>query len=216
MPRLLPLVAFMLLPAAVPAADADLAKLFRTYLDEECARHPAYATAQGNHDHDDRLDDLSPEARRKAFAATVAWADRLAKFDTSTLTPAGKIDYRIWNRNLDAQIELNKLGLDPFEYDPREFGLYISDCVFTLLTQSTLPKARNIENAAKRIAAIPKVVAAAMDKTDKKLLARCPKVLTEIAIKRNQGAIGFYEKEIFTLTGETPGVSPLSKPCAVA
>ncbi len=212
----LTLAALMLLPAAVPAADADLAKLFQKYLDEECARHPAFATAQGNHDFDDRLDDLSPAARAKAFAATVAWADALAKFDTAPLTAAGKIDHRIWKRTLDAQVELQKLGLDPFEYDPREFGLYLSDCVFTLLTQSTLPKARNVENAAKRIGFIPKVVAAATDKTDKKLLARCPKVLTEIAIKRNLGAIGFYEKDIFALTGETPGVSPLSKPCAAA
>lgn len=215
MPRLAVLLA-MLLPTAAPAADADLAKLFRQYLDEEFARRPAFATAQGNHDFDDRLDDLSPAARAKQFAATAAWAKKLAEFDTTALTAAGKIDHRIWKRSLDASIELQKLGLDPFEYDPREFGLYISDSVFTLLTQSTLPKPRNIENAAKRIAYIPKVVAAAMDKTDKKLLARCPKVLTEIAVKRNLGAIAFYEKEIFALTGETPAVSPLSKPCGEA
>ena len=212
----LTLAALMLLPAAVPAADADLAKLFRKYLDEECARHPAFATAQGNHDFDDRLDDLSPAARAKAFAATVAWADVVAKFDTATLTAAGKIDHRIWKRTLDAQVELQKLGLDPFEYDPREFGLYLSDCVFTLLTQSTLPKARNVENAAKRIAFIPKVVAAATDKTDKKLLALCPKVLTEIAIKRNLGAIAFYEKDIYGFAKETPGSEPLGTPCREA
>ena len=45
--------------------------------------------------------------------------------------------------------------------DPRVYGEYISDSVFALFTQSTLPRERNVANAAKRIAYIPKVVAAA-------------------------------------------------------
>ena len=55
-----------------------------------------------------------------------------------------------------------------------------------------------------------------MDKDDKKLFSRCPKILTEIAIKRNLGAIAFYEKEIFALAGETPATSPLTSPCQSA
>lgn len=215
MPRFA-LLLVMLLPAAAPAADADLATLFRQYLDEEFKRHPVFASQQGSHDYDDRMDDLSPAARKADRDETLKWRQRVEKIDAAGLSDVGKLDRRIWLHALNSQLEQWEVGLDPFEYDPRVFGTYLSDSVFLLLTQSTLPKARNIDNAAKRIAGIPKVVAAAMDKTDKKLLARCPKVLTEIAIKRNLGAIAFYEKEIFALTGETPGVSPLSKPCAEA
>src|SRR2546430_1671209 len=48
-------------PAAAPppAEDARLANLFQTYLDQEFLRHPVYATQQGNHEYDDRMDDLS-------------------------------------------------------------------------------------------------------------------------------------------------------------
>ena len=207
--------AMALLPA-LHAEDAALAKLFDQYLKEEFQRHPAYASSQGNRDYDDRLDDLSAAARAKDRVATETWKATLDKFDTAALTPAGKLDHQIWLHSLKSRSELQDLGVDPFEFDPREFGVYLSDSVFGLLTQSTLPKERNIANAAKRIAAIPKVVAAAMDKGDKKLLSRCPKILTEIAIKRNLGAIAFYEKDIFALTGETPATSPLTSPCQSA
>jgi uncharacterized protein (DUF885 family) len=40
--------------------------------------------------------------------------------------------------------------------------------------------------------------------------------LTEVAIKRTDGAIAFYEKDIFALSGESPQVSSLSGPCRVA
>ena len=50
---------------APTAEDARLAKLFQSYLDQEFRRHPLFATQQGNHDYDDRLDDLSPAARKK-------------------------------------------------------------------------------------------------------------------------------------------------------
>ena len=209
--------ALVTLMAPIPAAQADdaaLAKLFDTYLKEEFQRHPAFASSQGNRDYDDQLDDLSAAARAKDRAATAKWKATLDTFDVASLTPAGKLDYQIWLHSLTSRIEMQ--DLDPFETDPREFGTYISDSVFGLLTQSTLPKERNIANAAKRIASVPKLVAAAMDKGDKKLFSRAPKILTEIAIKRNLGAIAFYEKEIFALTGETPATSPLTAPCQAA
>jgi len=43
-----------------------------------------------------------------------------------------------------------------------------------------------------------------------------PKVLTEVAMKRNQGAISFYEKEIYSFAQVTPGSEPLATPCKQA
>ena len=68
-----------------------------------------------------------------------------------------------------------------------------------------------MQNASKRFAAIPKVVEAA-----KASLKNPPKILTEIAIKRNLGAIAFYEKDIYEFAKETPGSEPLGTPCRVA
>lgn len=223
MPRFLALALLlgailMTIPSPAPAAqpeknaeDARLAKLFQAYLDEEFRIHPLFATQQGNHEFDDQLDDLSPQARAKDVERAKAWLARLPKeIDTKKLSRDGQIDYEIWTHSL-------KYGLwsvendNRFEFDPRVYGEYISDSVFLLLTQSSLPRERNVENAAKRIKHIPKIVEAA-----KAGLKNPPKILTEITVKRNLGAISFYEKEIYEFAKETPGTEPLATPCKAA
>ncbi|HVL13130.1 MAG TPA: DUF885 domain-containing protein, partial [Gemmata sp.] len=93
MPRIVPVVLVLLgaaivtTPTPPPATaqqpankeDVALAKLFRAWLDEEFQAHPLFATQQGNHDHDDRLDDLSPEARKADLDRARTWLGRLPK-----------------------------------------------------------------------------------------------------------------------------------------
>src|SRR5436190_21585178 len=59
--------------------NAAFNKLFRAWLDEEFQAHPLFATQQGNHEYDDRLDDLSPEARARDVERTKTWLARLPK-----------------------------------------------------------------------------------------------------------------------------------------
>ncbi|MBX9580189.1 MAG: DUF885 domain-containing protein [Gemmataceae bacterium] len=205
--------ALMAAPAARPPTtegDEKLTKLFRDYLDEQFKAHPVYATQQGNHDHDDRMDDLSPEARARDVASGREWLTLLNKIDPKTLSRDGRIDLEIWKHALEYTLWSADHD-DRFRFDPRTYGEYISDSVFLLFTQSTLPRERNVQNAAGRIAQIPKVIAAA-----RASLSNPPPVLTEIAVRRNQGAIAFYEKEIYALAGERPGGEPLATPCREA
>jgi uncharacterized protein (DUF885 family) len=205
--------AAMTVPADPPRAPGDvrLAKLFQSYLDEEFRRHPVYATQQGNHEHDDRMDDLSPEARAEDRATLETWAEILPKLELwGGAHRNTEIDRHIWVHALKYQ--LWQIDNDNrFEFDPRVYGEYVSDSVFILFTQSSLPRERNVANAARRITYIPKVVAAA-----KAGLKNPPRALTEIAIRRNRGAISFYEKEVYEFAGETPGSEPLATPCREA
>jgi uncharacterized protein (DUF885 family) len=224
MSRLLPVLVLlsgatlMTVPASAPAAppgqnaeDTRLANLFQTYLDEEFRLHPSFATQQGNHDFDDLLDDLSPAARAKDVDRAKNWLARLAKeIDVKKLSRDGQIDFEIWTHSLEYGL-WSVANDNRFEYDPRVYGEYISDSVFVLLTQSTLPRERNVENAAKRIKYIPKIVEAA-----KAGVKNPPKILTDITIKRNLGAIAFYEKDIYEFAKETPGSDPLATPCRAA
>ncbi|HEY1191763.1 MAG TPA: DUF885 domain-containing protein [Gemmata sp.] len=209
-------VALVTTPATAPAAqpadeDARLKNLFQSYLDDEFRLHPVFATQQGNHEFDDQLDDLSPEARAKDVARAKELLPKLAKaIDFKKLTRGAQIDYEIWTHSLKYALWAAAHD-NRFEYDPRVYGEFISDSVFILLTQSTLPRERNVENAAKRIGRIPKVVEAA-----KAGLKNPPRNLTEIAIKRNLGAIAFYEKDIYEFAKETPGSEPLATPCRAA
>ncbi len=204
----------MAVPAAQPPATAEdtrLANYFRSYLDGEFRRHPVYATQQGSHDYDDRMDDLSPAARAKDVeAARRTLADVKKEIAFDKLSRNGQIDFEIFTHSLDYSL-WSAANDNRFEFDPRVYGEFVSDSVFILFTQSTLPRERNVQNAAKRIAEIPRVVAAA-----KAGLKNPPKILAEVAVRRNQGAIAFYEKDIWEFAKETPGSEPLATPCRAA
>ncbi len=191
--------------------DAAVVTAFRTWLDAECKRHPVFSTQQGNREYDGQMDDLSPKARADDAKRDQDFLIELAKkFDGSTLSRNAQIDLEIWESFLRYRVwQFN--NSDDFANDPRIYLQYCSDSVFGLFTQSTLPRHRNVENAVSRIAFIPAVIAAA-----KESIKNPPKVLTEVAIKRTDGAISFYEKDIFALAEESPQISPLASPCRKA
>ncbi|HMC87909.1 MAG TPA: DUF885 domain-containing protein, partial [Gemmataceae bacterium] len=161
-------------------------------------------TRLGDHRNDQRLDDLSAPARK-------SWTERTRKtlhdleqqFDYHKLSRANQIDYEIFKHYLVTSLWLAD-NTHPYEEDPRIYNDYISDSIFLLLTQSSLPRPVNVKNSVARMAHIPRVVAAA------KANLRTPaKVFVETAIRQNRGAIAFYEHGIFELAGETPQLSDL-------
>ena len=193
------------------ASDGEVAKSFQVWLDAECKRHPVFSTQQGNREYDGQMDDLSPKARAEdAKRDSEVLAELAMKFDRSTLSRNAQIDLEIWESFLRYRVwQYN--NSDDFANDPRVYLVFCSDSVFGLFTQSTLPRHRNVENAVSRISHIPEVIAAA-----KVSIKNPPKILTEVAIKRTEGAISFYEKDIFALAEESPQISSLAAPCRKA
>ena len=125
----------------------------------------------------------------------LAQEDRRGK---AILAP-GRLDFDIWKH------DLTRLDLAGREYAPfarkilAPYNGYITDSVYVLLAQSTLPKEKNVQNGVARMAIIPKVIAVA-----KTTLRNPPKVTTETAIRQNRGAIAFYKTGFFDMAGE-PG-----------
>lgn len=198
-------------PLAIANEDDKLVTLFRKWLDEECRRHPVFSTQQGNREFDGMLDDLSPQARKDDLARDQKTLAELPKLiSVKELSRSSQIDLEIWQHFLEYRV-WQATNTDDFANDPRVYLVYCSDSVFSLFTQSTLPRHINVENASKRITYIPKVVDAAMQS-----IGNPPRILTEIAIKRTEGAIAFYEKDIYQLAGETPQLSSLRAPSQTA
>ncbi len=209
------LMAFLLLIGSVCAGnseeDGKLDRFFDDYLERLFQLRPVEATYLGDHRFDDQLDDLRAEALAKFDEFLRDTLERLPQgVDYSKLSRDHQIDYEIFEHELRKRLWLSE-HFDPFVNDPRSYNTYISDSVFLLLTQSTLPKPRNLRNAARRIQAIPRIVDAAQAN-----LQNPPKSLTEVAIRQNRGAIAFYEKGIFEIAGETPGLGELAEPCQQA
>src|SRR5262245_17726558 len=179
--------------------DEKLAAFFTRHIDEQMKHRPSEATRLGDHRFDDRLDDLSPAARAANDARLRAAAAALPKeIDYAKLSRAGQIDFEILAHEFKKSIWLTE-NTRPYEQDPRVYNEVISDSVFILLTQSTVPKERALQSAIARIAQIPKVLAAA-----KESLKDPAKTYAEVAVRQNRGAIAFYESGIFAITGENP------------
>ncbi len=190
-------------------ADVKLQAFFKQYLEEHFRGRPMNATRLGDHRFDDQLDDLSPEARRHRLEFDRRTLERLPQeVDYARLGRDNRIDFEIFQHELQSDIWLTE-NTRPFEEDPRTFGGYISDPVFLLLTQSTLPKETNISNCLARMAKIPGVIA-----TARETLTHPPTPILETAIRQNQGAIRFYETELFQYAGATPQLEKLKAAAA--
>jgi len=189
--------------------DVQLEAFFRQYLDEAFTLRPMDATQLGDRRFDNRLDDLSAQARAQWTAHTRRTLERLPRqVDFAKLSRAGQIDFEILQHDLETSLWLDE-NTRRFEEDPRTYNSYINDSVYLLLEQSTLPNETNIANAIARMAQIPKVIAAARDN-----LRNPPRAHTETAIRQNRGAIAFYESDLFTLAGRTRQLAELKAAAA--
>ncbi len=202
------LVAVLLLGLAshvmAQSADAKLDGFFKAYLEESFQMRPLDATMLGDHRFDNLMDDLSPKARAGWLTQTRKTLAALSKeVKYSELSRAAQIDFDILKDELIRNIWLTE-NTHPFEEDPRVFGSYISDSVYSVLTQSTLPKETNVVNAIARMRQIPRVIATAQE-----TLNHPSRPVLETSIRQNKGAIAFYEKELFELVGESPHAAEL-------
>lgn len=185
-------------------ADAMLAAFFREHLDASFLLRPVSATSLGDHRFDDRLDDLTPAGRARWITQTRATLAALPeRVNRAGLTRTNQIDYDILEHELRKKIWLAE-NFDPFVTDPRVYSQYISGAVYDLLAQSSLPCEVNVTNAIARIRLVSTVIAAA-----RMNLQNPPKVCVETAIKQNQGAIRFYESNVFEIAGETSQLAAL-------
>jgi len=184
--------------------DGKLSAFFQRYQEIHFQQEPSEATGLGDHRFDHLLEDLSHTSREGWAAHMRQSLDALPRqVDYARLTRAGQVDFEIFQQSLVRSLWMTE-NTRPFEQDPRTYGGYLSDSVYLLLSQSSLPKETNIANCLARMAQIPRVAAAA-----KENLRNPPRELLETAIRQNQGAIGFFERGIFEEVGKTPQMAAL-------
>lgn len=194
--------------------DAKLTAYFKAYLEETFRQRPLEASGLGDRRFDDKLDDISPQARQGWQEYRRKTLKELPeKVNYARLSRPAQIDFEIFKHHLtrDAWLADNHKA---FEHDPRVYTDYATGSTWGLLTQSTASKATNVKNCAARMAQLPKLLAFA-----KSSLKDAPKVYAETAVRQNKGAITYYESGIFELAGETPQLSelgPAARPVVAA
>jgi uncharacterized protein (DUF885 family) len=205
---LLPIALFMIpaLACAPDDEDARLAAFFSAYLAKEHELYPFVGSRRGDRSCDHRLEDLSNAAGDAALGLYKKTLDELPKaIAYSKLSRGGQIDYEILKLNLQRDYWVQS-AQRPYVRDPRVYVEYLTESTYGLFTQSSAPKAVNTKNAISRMAYLPRIVAAA-----KKNLQHPPRIWTETAIQRTEGAINYYKDNIYLVAGETPQLSEISK-----
>jgi len=102
------LLAAALLALAAPAAAApqdDLKVLMEEHYRWLLQQSPAYATSLGVRDYDDKIEDLSPAARRRRVAEAQAFLARLDRIPVAQLQPADRVNHAILGRGLAEAVE---------------------------------------------------------------------------------------------------------------
>jgi uncharacterized protein (DUF885 family) len=101
------------LAVAAPAAAApsdDFAAILREHHAWLLRENPVDATALGVRDHDDRIRDISPEARDRRTSQAQAFLDRMSLIDPAQLSPADRVNFGILRRLLSEGVEENGYG----------------------------------------------------------------------------------------------------------
>ena len=180
-------------------SDHILRKLFEDHLEERLRQLPVHASRMGDHRYDDQIEDLSVKAREDRTGAERQILERLAdEIDYEELSRPAQIDYEIFRHDLQEGIWL-AANIHAFEEDPRTYNEYLTGSVYSILTQSSLPRENNISNAIARMRQLPEVIARA-----RSTLTSPPLPVLETGIGQNRGVISFYEEGIYDLIGDSP------------
>src|SRR5215472_851657 len=181
------------------ADDADSA--FTSYatatLDGLLERQPEWATAVGDHRHDDRL----TVGTAAHYEQTSRWAgDRLAglaRIDTGRLSPEHRVD---------AQILANQLSRLRFMIDElreHEWNPMVANpgrAIYNLLARDFAPLADRLRSAARRLAVLPESLAAA-----RSVLGPMPEVHIETALTQFAGTERLLSGELSRAASDVPG-----------
>lgn len=106
--QLLALVLALAAPASGPAADLDA--LLKEEWEYRLRENPLRASGVGDHRFDDKLPSVAPADLDRQAGAQQAFLDRAARIDRAALSPADRINYDMWRRELEDDLLRHRFG----------------------------------------------------------------------------------------------------------
>jgi uncharacterized protein (DUF885 family) len=207
-------LSLLMLNASGTTQDDAFQKNAHDYIEQYLRANPEDATELGDHRFDSQLTDYSPEARARELATQKEFRDKLTAIDSSQLTGANNVDFRILKENIDYQIFRAEELKEP-EWNPLVYMQSLANSLYLLVARDFAPPEQRIPNLRQRMEAIPRVIAQA-----KSNLQHPPRIHTETAIEQTQGAINLVHKDLAPLLDRAPQMkkelAPLQEKTAAA
>jgi hypothetical protein len=182
----------------------DFTTLAERIVDAVLEAEPRLASFAGDHRFDDRLPDLSPDGVVAETEMLRDAARALSEVDIGLLDPEEQVDHAALLNLVEGQIfaltEVRAHEWDPLRHNPGEL-------VYALLARPHAPAAERLAHLAKRLTAIPDVLAIARG-----TLRECPRVHLETAVGQFAGTASLIRDEVPRLLGEAPGLERTVRP----
>jgi uncharacterized protein (DUF885 family) len=193
---------------ATTSPDAAFVDLAEAILEDTLERHPEWATSQGDHRFDDRLDDRGPAALAAERVAVSRHLAALQAIDTTTLSADNRVD---------AEILRNGLALRLFELDElreHEWNPLLANpgtALWALLARDFAPLPDRLRSLASRLAAVPEALA-----VSRRSLRQLPRVHVETAISQFTGTSTLLGTEVEQALSAAPSLAPVVSPARAA
>jgi hypothetical protein len=178
---------------------SDFARFVDEYFDARYAFRPTEGTAQGFHQYDTKLPDLSRRAIEARIGELKRELARLSSFDRGKLSFDDGIDAEL----LEAQIRGELLTLETlrsWENNPMQYAFLPGGAVNGLMKRDFAPAAQRLRSAIARMKGIPGIYAAAREN-----VKNPPKEFTDLAIRMSRGSVGFFERSVAAWGKEAAG-----------
>ena len=152
--------------------------------------HPTSATLDGNHVHDDLLDDLSRTALDTHSGALAGFARRLDAIPAATLTPVEQVEHRIVKANIESR-QHDADRVRPWERDPHYYGQILAASLATQAIFTFAPETDRARRLLSKLRQVPRLVQAARDNVKDP-----PAIFVKTGIDTFRGIVSFIDTDL--------------------
>ncbi len=177
-------------PASIPSGDPAFRSLTAEIIDDAYRRAPSFATYQGVHKYDTRLETFAASAIAENVARAQAFRQRLDAVDAASLSAEAKLDRELLQHQMDAVV----LDLDVVRMWAKDADSYTStatNAVFSIMKRTFAPAPDRLKLVIAREELIPALLAEARVNLDNP-----PQVFTQVAIDQNDGVQSFFRTDL--------------------
>ena len=171
--------------AAQPAnaLDTTFDQIAQGWLDESIRLSPPFATALGDHRHDDQLGDLGPASWHARSALARQALAQLGAINRSALSRERQVDAALLDNSLRGDIWTHDV-LQAWAWDPLVHNEYAGSALFSLIARDFAPLPERLRAATARMQAFPALLAGTRDSLDP---ARVPAIPAQTVSGQNRG-----------------------------
>src|SRR5882672_9100202 len=160
---------------------------YLAYLYEVC---PTQATLDGNHLHDDLLEDLSRPAVDAHVRALSGFGRRLRQIDSASLPPTERIEHPIVASNIDARMfEYEEVGT--WERNPQLYADLIGTSLAGQALFAYAPEAERARRIVSKLRQVPRLVQAARDN-----IKETPGIFVKTGLESWRGIMKFIDADL--------------------